>query len=313
MLTRPFQLFVQEGDSADVVITVRQEAPPYSDFPTLEASFSTPRNVVYDRRDIKLVDYFGRGATVEDKTRSSFTIYGTDDNFLQEAFYLLVLSIFGQYCDRSGMLRVHAMAVSYADKAYIMPVPPGGGKSTMAFAILKEEGFRLISDDEPVVGRRGEILPFALRMGTLDEAVLAQIPDEYVYSIDRMEFGLKYFIDARYWEDRLESRALTEVVYLAATRVLNGHASITPVPKYKVFKSLLRDAILGVGLYQGLEFMLGHSPFATLGKIGTVARRSVVALKLLRHTTTYRFVLSGDIDQNRRVLKEFVQSQASNT
>jgi hypothetical protein len=310
-LVRPFQLFLHEGNVADIAITVRNQVPPYREFPTLEASFSTPRNVVYDRGDIKLVDYFGKGATVEDKSRASFTLYGTDDNFLQEAFYLLVLSIFGQYCDNNGMLRVHAMAVSYGDKAFIMPIPSGGGKSTMALAMLEEKGFKLISDDEPVVARDGSILPFALRMGTLDKTRLATIPDEYIYSIDRMEFGVKHFIDARYWEAQLEQRALTDTIYLAATRVLNGEASITPVPKYKVFKSLLRDAILGVGLYQGLEFMLGHSPFTTISKVGTVVRRSVVALKLLRNTTTYRFVLSDDIDENRRILKAFAQSQTS--
>lgn len=306
-LLRPFGLFLVNSGASQVRIAVVESAPPYDSFPVLEASFSTPRNIVYDTADYKVVDYFGNGATVEAKRERSFTIYGVDPNFLQEAFYLLVLSIFGQYCDRNGLLRVHAMALSYADHALLMPIPPGGGKSTMAVAMLQEEGFRLISDDEPIVSRNGRILPFALRIGTLDKAKIEAIPAEFVYSIDRMEFGLKYFIDVRYWEPRLEHRALDKVIYLAARRVLNGTPSIEEIPKYRVLKSLFRDAIVGVGLYQGLEFMFSHSAWSNARQLATLLRRTVVAWKMLRRAHTYRFTLSGDVAANRRVLGEFAR------
>jgi hypothetical protein len=306
-LVRPFGLFLADTGAPEVRIAVVESAPPYDRFPVMEASFSTPRNIVYDAADLKVVDYFGNGATVEIKSERSFTIYGADPNFLQEAFYLLVLSIFGQYCDRHGMLRVHAMALSYADYAILMPIPPGGGKSTLAVAMLQQEGFRLISDDEPIVSRSGAILPFALRIGTLDKAKTATIPAEFVYSIDRMEFGLKYFIDVRYWESRLERRALEDVIYMAARRVLNGTPSIRAIPKHRVLKSLLRDSIIGVGLYQGLEFMFSHSVWGNARQLATLARRALVAWKMLRRAQTYEFVLSGDVDENRRVLGEFAQ------
>lgn len=306
-LVRPFGLFLADTGVPEVRIAVVESAPPYDQFPVLEASFSTPRNIVYDAADYKVVDYFGNGATVENKGERSFTIYGEDPGFLQEAFYLLVLSVFGQYCDRNGMLRVHAMALSYADYAILMPIPPGGGKSTMAVAMLQEEGFRLISDDEPIVSQNGAILPFALRIGTLDKAKVAAIPAEFVYSIDRMEFGLKYFIDVRYWETRLEHRALDKVIYMAARRVLNGTPSIEEIPKYRVLKSLFRDAIVGVGLYQGLEFMFSHSAWRNAMQLATLMRRSVVAWKMLRRARTFRFTLSGDVAANRRILGEFAR------
>lgn len=304
-LVRPFGLFLADSGTPAVRITVVESTPPYNRFPVLEASFSTPRNIVYDATDCKVIDYFGKGATVEDKDEQSFTIYGEDPNFLQEAFYLLVLSVFGQYCDRNGMLRVHAMALSYGDHAILMPITPGGGKSTMAVAMLQEEGFKLISDDEPVVSRDGRILPFALRIGTLDKARADAVPAEFVYSIDRMEFGMKYFIDVRYWESRLEHRALENVIYMAARRVLNGTPAIEEIPKRRVLKSLFRDAIVGVGLYQGLEFMFSHSPWRNAAQALTLIRRSVVAWKMLRHARAYRFTLSGDIAENCRVLREF--------
>lgn len=307
-LLRPFGLFLADQGTAGVTIEIVETLPPYEDFPELESSFSTPRNIVYDTREYKLIDYFGKGATIENKAESRFTIYGDDDNFLQEAFYLLVISVFGQYCDKHGMLRIHAMSLSYADKAFLVPIPPGGGKSTMAFSMLQEEGFRLISDDEPIVSTSGHILPFALRIGTLDEKRTRNIPEEFVYSIDRMEFGPKFFIDVRYWESQLEHRELEEIIYIVARRVLNGTPAIKKIPKYKVLKSITRDGIIGVGLYQGLEFMLSHSPWSTVAQIGTVIKRAIVAWKMLRRAKTYSFVITRDIDENRRVFAEFARS-----
>ena len=306
-LIRPFSLYQVEEGTPAVTIVVIEEALPYERYPSIEASFSTPRNVVYDSKSIKIVDYFGKGAVVEDKDKSLFTIFGTNSNFLQEAFYLLVISIFGQFCDRNRLLRVHAMALSYNDKAILLPMPPGLGKSTMAFAMLEEDGFKLISDDEPVVSASGSILPFALRIGTLDPKEIESVPKEYVYSIDRMEFGLKYFVDIAYWEEKLEHRALNEVIFVLARRVLNGPPSIKAVPKRKILKSLLRDAVIGVGLYQGLEFILSNSAWSTVSQIGTVYRRSVVAWKLLRNSQTYQMTLSRDIQANVQVFSDFIR------
>jgi len=307
-LIRPFDLYLAEQGEPGVLVTIIESDPPYDEFPDVEASFSTPRNVVYDTDKFKIVDYFGNGAIVEDKAKSEFTIYGQDHNFLQESFYLLIISIFGQYCDKNGMLRIHALAISYADKAILLPIPPGGGKSTMAFSMLQEEGFRLISDDEPIVSQSGAILPFALRIGTLDSRKIEGIPEEFVYTIDRMEFGLKYFIDVRYWETQLERRELSNIVYVASRRKINGPPSIRKIPKRKILRSLLRDAVIGVGLYQGLEFMLSHSVWSSVRQIGTALKRATVAWKLLRNVETYELTLSRDIQKNRQVLSEFVRN-----
>lgn len=307
LVVRPYKSYLSEDKTPEAVIEIVPEAPPYDQFPNMEASYSTPRNVVYDSRERRIVDYFGKGAVVEDKSGQRFRIYGSDHNFLQEAFYLLVLSIFGQYCDRVGMLRIHAMALSYENMAILMPIPQGGGKSTMAFAMLQEDGFKLISDDEPVVSPDGSILPFTLRIGTLDQNKLKKIPEEFIYSIDRMEFGLKHFIDVAYWEPQLESRPLKDIIYVTTRRVLNGPPSIRKIPKYRVIKSLVRDAIIGVGLYQGLEFLLSRSIWTTVGKTGTVFKRSLCAWRMLGSARTYELTLSRDINENRRVFSACIR------
>jgi hypothetical protein len=140
MLTRPFSLFRVAEGVPEVRIEVPGSPPPYDSFPRLHASYSTPRNVVYDARGCRIVDYFGKGATVEDKTDSAYTIYGEDTNFLQEVFYLLVLSLFGRYCDRNGMLRIHAMAASYRDTAVVIPMTMGGGNRPWLWRCCRKRG-----------------------------------------------------------------------------------------------------------------------------------------------------------------------------
>lgn len=67
-----------------VSILVIEAAPPYERFPSIAASFSTPRNVVYDSKNRKIVDYFGKGAVVEEKDKSLFTVYGTNATFFSK-------------------------------------------------------------------------------------------------------------------------------------------------------------------------------------------------------------------------------------
>jgi hypothetical protein len=101
---------------------------------------------------------------------------------------------------------------------------------------------------------------------------------------------------------------LRDIVYVEARRVLNGPPRIEAIPKRKVVRSLFRDAIVGVGLFQGLEFLLGHSPWTTAAKAGVLLRRSGAAWRMLRNARTYRFTISRDIDENRRILCQFVRS-----
>lgn len=308
LLVRPFKEFVKDKGGPSVVITVVEEDPPYNTFPSIKARFSTPRNIVYKNRACKIIDYFGKGVILEDYQNATFTLYGRCKNFLQEAFYLHVVSLFGQHCDRTGMLRVHALALSHEDTAILMLMPPGSGKSTMAIAMLQEEGFKLLSDDQPVVDKHRHLHPFHLTIGTLDKEAIRTIPKEYVYEIDRMEFGLKYFIDCDYWRDRLENRPLKKSILFTSQRLLNSVPSIEKTSKRKVLSSLMRDAVIGVGLYQGVEFIFQSSSWEILSKFRTVLKRFMLALKLTMASKTYQMNLSGDTRQNANVLKEFIQS-----
>lgn len=305
-LMRPFRYFARPAGTPGVTIVVEPTPPPYATFPSLTASFSTPRNVVYRNGACKIIDYFGKGVVVEERAPPAYRIFSRDVNFLREAVYLLITALFGQHCDRRGLLRVHALALAHGDLAILLPMPPGGGKSTLALAMLEEDGFKLLSEDDPVVDGSGAVLPFPVRIGTLDERVVRSVPSEHVYSIDRMEFGPKYFIDVDYWKDRIEHRRLTDTILFVSERILNGRPSIRPASKRTALGSLVRDAVIGVGLYQGLEFLLNSSPWEILSRAGAVSRRFALATRLAYASRTYHMAHSSDVGENARVLTEFV-------
>lgn len=313
-MVRPFNYFLHpagEKPKAEIIIRTEEIDPPYDQFPAISASFSTPRNIVFKGKDCKIIDYFGSGVIKEENNARLFTMYSRDVNFFQEAFYLLVISLFGQHCDRSKLLRIHALALSYKDTAILLPITPGGGKSTMAMAMMEEDDFKLISDDEPLLDKTGAINPFPIRIGTLDAEKISKIPEKYVYSIDRMEFGQKYFIDIEYWAEKLEKRPLKKSILFVSRRLLNGEPSIEPCSKWKALGTLVRDAVIGVGLYQGVEFLFSHSPLEVFSKIRLASGRFFMAYRLARRSQTFQISLSRNIPKNTEMFKSFIQNLPS--
>lgn len=306
-LVRPFKYFKTDQGYPVTTVMVKEVDPPYETFPPLAASFSTPRNIIYKDKNLKIIDYFGKGVVIQDDFRKIYHLYSRERNLLQEVFYLLILSLFGQFCDRNGLLRIHALALSYHDKAILMTMPQGGGKSTMALAMLQEEDVKYISDDDPVFDRGGHILPFPRPLGISDKCVIKSFPEEYVYQIDRMEFGTKYFIENDYWKDGIETKPLNDIFLFSGRRILSGTPAVERCSKREVLSTLIRDAVIGIGLYQGLEFIINRSIWEVLSKMTTVFKRFFLAFKLVRVSKTYRFTLSNDIAQNVGVFKEFIR------
>lgn len=305
-LLRPFKYFIKDSGPPAVEIFIQAAEPPYDSFPKLKASFSTPRNIVFKGTGLKIIDYFGKGVVVEENKGRKFTIYGTDPNFLQEAFYLLVLSKFGQYCDKNGIFRIHALTFSFGDTAVIMTAGAGGGKSTLALALLESDKFKIISDDEALVNGSGRVLPLPIRIGTLDENKIKSIPSDYVYEIDRMEFGRKYFVDLVHWDDKLEKRDLDKKIYFVAQRLMNGDPYIEEITGFRTFISLIGSAVIGFGLYQGMEFVFNNPVKEIISLVPVFLKRAVSAIKFAKEADCYRIYLSRDTQRNFRVLEEYI-------
>ncbi len=148
--------------------------------------------------------------------------------------------------------------------------------------------------------------PLPTRIGTLDENKIKSIPSDYVYEIDRMEFGSKYFIDIKYWDNRLEKRELRKKIYFAAHRLINGDPRIEKITGYRAFLSLIGSAVIGFGLYQGLEFVFNNPLKETIILIPVFFRRTVSAINFAKEADCYQIYLSRDTEKNFRVLEDFI-------
>jgi hypothetical protein len=301
-----FQL-VSPWEPAQVRVEIRCEPPPYAALPAVRASVFTPRNVCFNDGGVSYIDYFGKGLAVFHRRERRCVVYGTDPDLIHEIAYHFILSTVGQHLDCRGMHRVHALGVSFRGRGILLLAPSGGGKSTMALELLRRPGFTLLGEDTPLVDRDGRLWPFPLRLG-VRAGQDPGVPPEHLRTVQRMEFGPKTLIDIDYFEDRL-SGSIEPGIILIGERSLGTASEIVPLPRHRAFKALLKYVVVGLGIYQGLEFLLERGLWEACGKGGVVASRLRNSLRLLWRARTYRFVLGRDQETNCRTLLEFLEQR----
>ena len=68
--------------------------------------------------------------------------------------------------------------------------------------------------------------------------------------------------------------------------------------------------MVGLGLYQGVEFVLERTGWEIIGKAGVALSRLRNSLKVIRRSAVYRFAMGPDRSQSAQVLAEFLHSDA---
>jgi hypothetical protein len=305
-VARDFAWFERhDAHRLDVSITVEERAPDYERFGSLLSSFVTPRNVVYQRDGATIVDYFGRVVSVLDRSTGSLVIQGEDPSIVHEAVYLFVLSRVGEHLDALRLPRLHALGLSAAQGAVAVMLPSGGGKSTLALRALQEDGVRLLSEDSPLLDRSGRLHPFPLRIG-INAVDAERLPSQHVRRIERMEFHPKLLLDLAAFADRIDPEPHPLRHLVIGRRSLGEGASLKPLSRSAAVSPLLRELVVGVGIYQGMEFVLQRGMRDVGGKLGVAAMRAACAAAALRQAQVWQLVLGRDGDRSwdalRRVL-----------
>jgi hypothetical protein len=279
-------------------------SPPYEQLPAVPATVSTPRNVCFRSDGATYIDYFGAGLAIFHRREQRCVVYAADDDLAHEIAYLFILSTVGQHLDRRGLHRLHALGVSYRHRGVAVLLPMGGGKSTLALELLRRPGFRLLSDDTPLIDRRGRFVPFPLRLGVRPEQQTG-IPSRYLRTVRRMEFDPKTLIDLDYFADRL-SGPVEPGLILVGQRNLGDVSTIVPLARRDALQALIKNMVVGLGVYQGMEFVLERGVGEVLGKAGVATSRLRNSLRLLSRAPAYRFVLGRDRGRNTQTLVDFI-------
>jgi hypothetical protein len=121
-----------------------------------------------------------------------------------------------------------------------------------------------------------------------------------------MEFDPKTLIDVEYFADRLASGAFDPGCILVGQRSLGDASEIVPLSSQRAARALLTNMVVGLGVYQGVEFLLERGWLEVLGRGGLAASRLRNALALLGRAPAYRFVLGRSSERNCQTLLQLL-------
>ena len=303
---RDFAYFKAGPGEPDVVIDVVDDSPDFASLPDLPASIHTINYVCYSGKDQVYTDYHGKGLRISDTSGKHHRILSADPDLRHEISYLTILSAAGRFLDEKHIHRVHALGISANGKAVLILLPENGGKTTLALRLLGSDRVKLLSEDSPLITSDGTILPFPLRLGILPGGE-TDIPAEHLYPVNFMRVGTKVLVDVKYYADKIGS-ACTPGAILLGERVLGCGAGIEPARKVGAAREFVKSSVIGMGLHQGLEYLLGRSAWDTLGRSRLAFSRLRNSVKVLRRSKVYRYKIGHDPERNHRVLLDFLDS-----
>ncbi|MBN2186269.1 MAG: hypothetical protein JW732_02325 [Dehalococcoidia bacterium] len=304
-IRREFSYFETGSGVPQMKIEVFDMKPPYDPLPDLPASIYTPRNVCYQGKEGTFIDYSGQALEIFNHKTKNCRIFSQNPDLRREIGYLSILSIVSQYLDSRHIHRVHALGISRNGKAVLILSPKGGGKSTLALQLLESGQVKLLSEDSPLISRGGDILPFPLAIGVRPGTGL-NISAEYLQEVNQWDSDRKLLVDIKYFADRISPPCKPRIILLGR-RNLGPESKIEPASKLAATKAFIRDSVVGLGLFEGAEYVLQRSAWEVLGKTGVVLSRLNNSLRVIARSRVYTYTIGRDRNRNRDVLLDFLK------
>lgn len=305
-IRRDFAYFETTKVIPEVSIEVFNENPPFSSLPDLPASIYTKDYVCYQGKKDIFTDYHGHSLRIFNAEKKEYKIFSESADARYEISYLTILSSVGQFLDSRHIHRIHSLGISHNGKAVLILLPEKGGKTTLALRLLQSGQVKLLSEDSPLLTRKGEILPFPLRLGILPGGERG-IPDKYLRRVNFMRIGTKILVDVDYFADKISSISQPGAILLGE-RALGCESRIEPAHKLSATSEFLKNSVVGLGLAQGLEYLLGRNIWVTLSRTGLAFSRLYNSLKILSRSKVYKYIIGHDPVRNHQVLLDFLQN-----
>jgi len=305
-LYRDYSYFWSEEAAPNLRLRSFPRSPDYKKLPPVPSSFVTPRNIVFQRGRVSYIDYSGRALSILDRGRGTCDVFSAHRQLAHEVCYLTILSHVGKHLDRVGLHRIHALGLRCGEKGVVLMLPSGGGKTALALRILKMRDFQLLSEDSPLIDRMGHIHPFPLRIGMVESEVRGAIPSEYTERIERMEFGPKTIVDIEYFFSSL-GKAAPPGLLLVGTRTLGRTCRIVRMGLWEAFRNMIKNAVIGMGLYQGLEFLFSRKGPTLLDLVPVLLSRLRNSFVFVRRSRAFKVYLGYDQERNFKALLGFIR------
>jgi hypothetical protein len=291
-----------------LALYLHRSAPPYESVPGKTATVYTPRNVSFQQDGRTYIDYSGRALGILDSSSGRLRVFSEDIDLLYETGYLFLLSQLGERLDERRLHRIHAVAVSVKGNAALVLLPMGGGKSTLATHLLADPTVDFLSDDSPLVDKQGLLHAFPLRIGILPGHESGYDPSQ-LRTIQRMEFGPKLLLRHQHFESRIVDSAVPALLFLGR-RSLSETCIIQPATRLAALRALIPNCVIGLGLFQGMEFIFNRSRREIFRKSTTAFSRLRNCIALTRKATPYTVILGRNLELNARTIREFLEQHS---
>ena len=206
--------------------------------------------------------------------------------------------------------RRHGLGLEYMGNGILILLPCGGGKTTLTLEILqhRRNHIRLISEDSPLVTKEGRLLPFPVRLGILPSKVPSGIDPAFMKKINRMEYDPKVTIDIQAFSDRLCRNSVKNKITLIGLRSTGRSSRIIPITKISALRYFLKNSVVGIGLYQGMEFIMNQGFSGLMTQTGILISRLRNNLRLAVNSRMYLYVLGRDSETNYETFEKFLKT-----
>lgn len=287
-----FAAYVVDAPSSDpaIRITLQRSSRPLPIEERTVADQVVDRGVVYNRGATTIVDHHGRALSVYDFERERGEISALDVGDLVELGYLMVHSRVGAHLERLGLVRLHAVSFAVGDRAAVVLAPSGGGKSTLARALLRTTDARLLGDDLVLIDVEGKAHAFHSPIGLTSpeqaEGIGAPIPFE------RRLHTPKWIIPLEEVSERLEAGPYPVELVVLAQRVSQGPSRLVPIGRRVMWRALFRDMVVGLGLPQVLELVARRGARDLPSQLPSALRRTRAAAAVIGSARGVRLELA---------------------
>ena len=113
-------------------------------------------------------------------------------------------------------------------------------------------------------------------------------------------------IDIDFFSSRIEKSSIQPYIVMIGRRVIGKKGGIRPVSKFQAFDEFFKNSIIGVGLYQGIEYIFQNGAMDIVKKVPLGFSRLKNTLKVLEKSKSFEFLLGLDKTENSKLLLDFL-------
>jgi len=280
------------------------QTPDYSKLPELTAKKYHEDYIVYESKNTRIIDFFGKALAIYRIDDKTINIYCSSKDRLYEIFCLSFESLLGEELDKAGFHRIHCLALEKNKKGVILLLPPGAGKTTLALKFLESPEIKVLSEDI-VLFKKGKLYGLHFVWGIRKNDAINITKRFKGRLMKRGKYSDKVLINVD--KSNLSHQAEPKIIILGK-RILSEKSYIKSTAKHRLFIPLLKSMVLGLELQQSLAFFLLKNTKEAFSKANISLSRLNALIYILTHSKTYEFKIGKNVEKNYNVLNDFLSS-----